>query len=117
MKPYIVNVSHLRAEPDLIAAGVFDLPEDLRAEVVALMRFAARPTWREAFSRSRDIAKIAASTGATTALVNVATCLHTPIWQCLIAQGIRPIAQFWEWEDVDGKRTRKFGGFVGYGQD
>lgn len=110
----IMNLTQHKSTPEQRAAGVFDLEEDVHAEVRELLTFDALPTREEIEDRAADIALIAAHFSAPEdrandnyelpagdsggfalqAMIGGAPFLMAALEAALLDQGIRPVYAF-----------------------
>jgi hypothetical protein len=113
----IINLTQHLATPEQVAAGVFDLPPNLRGDLAALLTFDAIPSVEEIRSRAYDIATMAALIAdraeevdgadndrggfALQAMIGGAPYLMASLESALRDQGIEPVYAFSVRESVE----------------
>lgn len=94
----ILNLTQHQATPDQIAAGVVDLPAELRQRLCALLTFSAIPTADEILDSAEDIALLAddylPELGAHAGMIGGALWLMAPLSQALRLHRIDPVFAF-----------------------
>lgn len=100
----IVNLTQHPATSDQLAAGVQDLPAEVRDALVALLTFANCPDRQEIFERAEDIAELACYNGLggddgdspfpAGAMIGGALWLMAPLSDALRHRGINPLFAF-----------------------
>lgn len=90
----MINLTQHTATPDQVAAGVVDLPPEVRAEVGGLLTFDTLPTQEEIRARALRLALIARESGHDSALIGGAAWLMEPLARHLDALGVSPFFAF-----------------------
>ena len=113
----ILNLTQHRATEFQRAAGVHDLPEDQRTELIALLSFEEIPTEEEILDRAVDIAELACFNGLggdegedpvpTSAMIGGDFWLMSPLANELRTRGIVPQFAFSKRKCVE--RTKEDG--------
>ncbi len=126
----IINLTQHKATPEQIAAGVIDLPEDERQDLVSLLTFDSIPTRKEMEARSNDISELACFNGLggngddpfpNAAMIGGAPYFMRHLEDALMDKAITPLYAFSARESVelviDGKTVKqsvfRHVGFVG----
>lgn len=107
----IINLTQHPATPEQIKAGVEDLPDEWREEVVALLTFSSIPNIDEIKTRADKLAFIASWYGAK-AMIGGAPYLMGALETALKKEKIKPVYVFSKRESVeetlpDGKVIKK----------
>jgi len=93
----IINLTQHVATAEQVAAGVQDLPEAERAQLVALLTVDALPTRQEVDARCADIAMLAAMATEQhpeRAMIGGAPWMMRALEDALLDQGIEPVYAF-----------------------
>lgn len=107
----ILNLTQHKATPEQAAAGVVDLPEQQREELVALLTFGELPSPAEIKRRAWAVAELAAQNGLggddgddphpRAAMIGGAPWLMGPLEAALWAMAIKPVYAFSMRESAD----------------
>ena len=97
----IVNLTQHPATPEQIEAGVFDMPGDKLEHLKRLLTFDEPPCEMKLCNRAIDIAALAYSTGAKTAMIGGAPFLMAPLESKLIEFDVSPVYAFSKRESVE----------------
>lgn len=97
----ILNLTQHKATPEQLAAGVADLPDAEREELIELLTFAVLPGSASLYYRAGRIAAIAAEAGVSAAMIGGAPYLMAPLEDALRRRGIRPLYAFSVRESVE----------------
>ncbi len=101
----IINLTQHPATPEQVAAGVFDLPESMRAQLCALLTFDSLPDAQEIADRAEDIALLADSVAEEAtgqrAMIGGAPFLMAALESALHEQRIQPIYAFSKRESAE----------------
>ncbi len=113
-----MNLTQHAATADQIAAGVFDLPANMRTELQALLTFSELPDEQEILARAEQIAGMAAFHAddgplpdddeggfALHAMIGGALWLMAPLAAALREQGIEPVFAFSVRETEEQKQS------------
>ena len=90
----MINLTQHPATPDQILAGVVNLPEATRKQLVTLLTFNELPKVVALFARAKQIARRAVESGEKTAMVGGAGYLMPHLERSLAMEGIRPFHAF-----------------------
>lgn len=90
----IINLTQHAATDDQIAAGVFEIPTAVRAELQALLTFNSLPDDAEILARAEKITGMAVGYGAKSAMIGGALWLMAPLASALREQGMKPVFAF-----------------------
>ena len=100
----ILNLTQHPASPEQIAAGVVDLPTEIREAVIALLTVNVLPTRQEIEDRCADIAMLAATAfenHPVQAMIGGAPWMMACLESALLDQGIAPVYAFSVRESVE----------------
>lgn len=100
----ILNLTQHPASPEQIAAGVVDLPTEIREAVIALLTVNVLPTRQEIEDRCADIAMLAATAfenHPVQAMIGGAPWMMACLESALLDQGIQPVYAFSVRESVE----------------
>jgi hypothetical protein len=90
----IVNLTQHASTPEQIAAGVVDLPPEIRGVLVELLTLDDAPTWRELEERCRQVATLAAEGCHMAAMIGGAPAMQAALEAALLAVDILPMYAF-----------------------
>lgn len=90
----IVNLTQHAASAEQTAAGVFELIDDNKAELVKLLTFETLPTKEEVIDRACRISDLAAAAKAEAAMIGGAPYLMGALETSLREQGVNPLYAF-----------------------
>ena len=100
----ILNLTQHPATPEQLAAGVVDLPVEIREAVIALLTVNVLPTRQEIEDRCADIAMLAATAfenHPSGAMIGGAPWMMSSLEGALMDQGIAPVYAFSVRESVE----------------
>lgn len=100
----ILNLTQHPASPEQIAAGVVDLPTEIREAVIALLTVNVLPTRQEIEDRCADIAMLAATAfenHPVQAMIGGAPWMMACLESALLDQGIAPVYAFSVRESIE----------------
>lgn len=90
-----MNLTQHPATADQVEAGVFDLPQQERAALSALLTFDSPPSADEIIGRANAVAAVACAGGIpTSAMIGGALWLMAPLASALRAAGVEPVYAF-----------------------
>lgn len=98
----ILNLTQHASTPDQIAAGVVDLPADVRAQAGRLLNFDTLPTWEGVLAAAAAAVALVQNQGHHGAvMIGGAPFLMAPLSAALAEAGYQPVYAFSRRESVE----------------
>lgn len=97
----IINATQHVATPEQISAGVTDLPEHIRSELVQLLTFEDLPTIEQICARAETIGALIDAPIGTSIMIGGAPYLMAPLIESLQKRGYHVVFAFSKRESVD----------------
>ncbi len=90
----IINLTQHAATPEQISAGVTDLPEHIRSELIALLTFEELPTIAQICARAETICALIDAPVGTSIMIGGAPYLMKPLIESLQKRGYHAVFAF-----------------------
>lgn len=97
----IINLTQHVATPEQISAGVTDLPEHIRSELVQLLTFEDLPTLEQICARAEVIASLVHEPIGASMMIGGAPYLMAPLIESLQKRGYHAVFAFSKRESID----------------